>query len=207
MTTNAATAIGNVTAQLNGPANPNGDAATGWFRLRHDQPGDLQRHVRHAAFRPSAARRSASGSGAVAVPRSRRPGCRRTTYYFCAIAPNSLGHVVRRGAVVHDVRAGAVTTSAATAITSTTASAERLGQPERRVGDRLVPLHTTDPGTCNDTFGTRVSASAGANLGSGRTAVSYAFNTNTAIALHAGDDVLLLRHRRTTRTARRSARC
>ena len=73
-----------------------------------------------------------------------------------------------------------MTTSAATLRDQHLGAAQRLGQPERRRDDGLVPLSTRPiPGTCNDTFGTRVPGSGGVALGSGTTAVAYNYNTNT----------------------------
>ena len=48
VTTSRATRRREHGATLNGSANPNGAATTGWFRYAHDQPGHLQRHLRHA---------------------------------------------------------------------------------------------------------------------------------------------------------------
>ena len=47
-------------------ANPNGATATGWFRYGTDQPGHLQRHLRHARSGERRHRRSAAAPAAVA---------------------------------------------------------------------------------------------------------------------------------------------
>ena len=78
-------------ATLNGSANPNGDGDHGLVPLQHDQPGHLQRHLRHAR---SGERRHRPRRGQLTgrVSRSRSPAWRRrTTYYFCAIASNAVG--------------------------------------------------------------------------------------------------------------------
>ena len=97
VSTGSATALTATTATLNGSANPGGGATTGWFRYSTDQPGHLQRHVRHARAADGGTG-SSLGAGCTSVPFSQAiTGLTQgTTYYYCAIASNSAGTVVRR---------------------------------------------------------------------------------------------------------------
>ena len=74
----AATSITATTATLNGSANPNGAATTGWFRYATTRPRHLQRHASARAPRRAAAPSLGSGTRPVAYsPGDRRPRRRR----------------------------------------------------------------------------------------------------------------------------------
>ena len=131
-----------------------------------------------------------------------------TTYYFCAIASQRARDGVRRGACRSRRRAEpTVTTAAATRSTSSTAHAQRLGEPERRRRRRpgsatrrptRAPATTRSARACRPTGGTQ--------LGSGTTARRLQHDQRRR-GLVAGHDVLLLRDRAELVRARRSARC
>ncbi|MDO8498667.1 MAG: hypothetical protein Q7S44_02675 [bacterium] len=66
-----------------------------------------------------------------------------------------------------------VTTSAATNVTPTSATLNGLANPNGSLSTGWFRYDTTDPGTCNDTFGTRAPLSGGTDLGSGTSDVNY----------------------------------
>src|SRR6266568_1999921 len=69
------------------------------------------------------------------------------------------------------------TTSAATGITSSSAILNGTGNPNGEQATGWFRYDITNPGTCNDTFGTRVPATGGTNLGTGTSAVAYSITT------------------------------
>ena len=68
-----------------------------------------------------------------------------------------------------------VTTSAATQVTSAAATLNSFVNPNGAATTAWFRYSTTDPGTCNDAFGTRVPASGGVSLGGGSSNVSYSY--------------------------------
>jgi len=66
-----------------------------------------------------------------------------------------------------------VTTTAATGITATGATLNGTGNPNGFASTGWFRYSNTTPGTCNDTFGTRVPATGGNALGSGTTAQPF----------------------------------
>ncbi|MBK8252377.1 MAG: hypothetical protein IPK82_06875 [Polyangiaceae bacterium] len=172
VTTTAATTVASTSATLNGSANPKGDAATGWFRYATTNPGTCNDTF---GTRAPVSGGTALGNGSAAVPYSEpitglTPG---TTYYFCAIAQNSLG--TGFGTVLNFTTTAApvVTTNAASAITTTGATLNGSGNPKLDAATGWFRYSTTNPGTCDDTFGTRAPVSGGTSLGSGNSAVAY----------------------------------
>jgi hypothetical protein len=103
----AATGIAAAGATLNGSANPNGSAATGWFRYATTNPGTCNDTFGTRA--PTSGGASLS-SGTTTVPFSQTlTGLTGgTTYYFCAIASNAGG--TRFGSVLSFTTATAATT-------------------------------------------------------------------------------------------------
>jgi hypothetical protein len=184
VTTQAVSAIGNVTAQLNGTATPNGDSAIGWFRLDTTNPGTCNDTFGSRVPTVGSVTLGSSGSVPYSQPASGlQPN---TTYYVCAIAQNSLGTSVGSVQSFTTFDKPVSVTSAATSIAATTAQLNGTGNPNGASATGWFRLFTADPVTCNDTSGTRVSASTSANLGSGRAAVGYTFNTNTGMSLQPG---------------------
>src|SRR5688572_10406556 len=89
VTTLAPTDVGGTSATLNGQANPNNSTATGWFRYSTTNPVTC-----NDAFgtRAPLSGGTALGSGSAVVPYLQpltglTPA---TTYYFCAIASNTI---------------------------------------------------------------------------------------------------------------------
>jgi hypothetical protein len=90
VTTNAATNVAASTATLNGSANPNGDATTGWFRYAPSTPGACNDSFGiRAPF--SGGTSLGSGTSAVSYSQAISGLTASKTYYFCAIAENTGG--------------------------------------------------------------------------------------------------------------------
>lgn len=122
VTTTAATSITTTTATLNGSANPNGYATTGYFRYSTTSPG-----ICNDTFgtRSPTTGGTALGSGSTAVSYSQTPTglTPNTTYYFCAIANSANG--TSFGSVLNFLTlptAPTVTTNSQTNVTSSTAT-------------------------------------------------------------------------------------
>ena len=113
----AATSVTSTSATLNGSANPNGAATTGWFRYGTTEPGHLQRHLRHARAgeRRHEPRRRQRLRGVLAVAHAASRRGRPTT---SARSPRTR-RAPAFGAVLSFTTplAPTVTTSAATAVT------------------------------------------------------------------------------------------
>jgi len=185
--TTAASGITSTSASLNGSGNPNGEATTGWFRVNTVSPGTCNDTF---GTRVPATSGTALGMGSSSVAYSitttgLSPG---TTYYFCAITSNASGTGV--GAVLSFTTPAppAVVTTGATVITSSSAQLNGSANPTAATSIGWFRVNSTDPGTCNDTFGTRipVTAGTGTSLGSGTTPVAYAINTNSVFTLTPG---------------------
>ena len=86
-----------------------------------------------------------------------------------------------------------MTTAAATAVTSTGATLNGSANPNGAATTGWFRYGTTNPGTCNDTFGTRAPAAAAARC-SARAPRAVAYS-QTLVGPDARDDLLLLRHR------------
>ncbi len=185
VTTGTASSVTNVQAQLNGTANPNQAAATGWFRLSTTSPGTCNDTF---GTRVPTVGDVTLGAGASATSFSQPASglAPNTTYYVCAIASNALGTSVGTVTSFTTFDQPAVTTSAASSVASTTAQLNGSGNPNGATATGWFRVATTNPTTCNDTFGTRVPSSSGANLGTGRSAVGFAFSTSSTISLTPG---------------------
>ncbi|MEZ4306767.1 MAG: MYXO-CTERM sorting domain-containing protein [Polyangiaceae bacterium] len=172
VTTSAATSVTSTTATLNGSGNPKLDAATGYFRYATTNPGSCNDVF---GTRAPVSGGTALGSGNTAVPFSEPiTGLTAgTTYYFCAIAQNAIGTGFGSVLTFTTTAAPVVTTNAASAVTSSTATLNGSGNPKLAATTGWFRYDTTDPGTCDDSFGTRAPAAGGSNLGSGNAAVAY----------------------------------
>ena len=71
-----------------------------------------------------------------------------------------------------------VTTNAATSVTTTGATLNGQANPHGSTTTGWFRYSTTDPGACNDTFGTRVPSTGGTSLGSGTSDVAFNQPTN-----------------------------
>src|SRR5439155_20513752 len=97
-----------------------------------------------------------------------------TTYYFCAIAQNSVG--TGFGAVFSFTTTAAptVATAASTLVGSSSATLNGSANPNLAATTGWFRYSNVNPGACDDTFGTRAPASGGIALGSGNTSSPYA---------------------------------
>ena len=86
--TGAATSVSYTTMTLNGTANPNGAATTGWFRIHTSNPGTCSDSGGTRV--PSSSGDSlGAGSAAVAFDEAVTGLTAGTTYYVCAFASNA----------------------------------------------------------------------------------------------------------------------
>ena len=69
------------------------------------------------------------------------------------------------------------TTVAASGITTSSAVLNGIGNPGGEATTGRFRYSPTNPGTCNDTFGTRVPAAGGTDLGTGTSPVPYSITT------------------------------
>jgi hypothetical protein len=171
--TTGASALTGTTATLNGSVNPGGASTTGWFRYATTSPGSANDT---SGTRVPASGGSALGAGNSAVPYSLgitglTPG---TTYYYWAIAQNSLG--TSFGAVVSFFTPlpPTVVTASASSVSNTSATLNGSGTPNGASTTGWFRYSTSNPGTANDTAGTRVPASGGTALGLGYSAIPFA---------------------------------
>lgn len=169
VSTSAASAIDQTTATLNGSANPNGDAATGWFRYSTTNPGSC-----NTTFGTQVGSAVLGSGGTVVVYSQPISGLTlNVTYYYCAIAGNGkgtgLGSVMSFTTVVNPPT---IATNAASTITQTTVSLNSTINPNGANTDGWFRYATTDPGVCNDTFGIRFPAT-GTFVSSGTSSVAY----------------------------------
>ncbi|HRI05200.1 MAG TPA: FG-GAP-like repeat-containing protein, partial [Pyrinomonadaceae bacterium] len=172
VTTNAASLVASTSATLNGTANPNGDATTGWFRYSTTSPGTCNDSFGTRA--PSSGGTAlGSGTSAVAYTQGITGLVAGTTYFYCAIAQNNTGIAFGSVQQFTTPSAPTVTTTAASLVTSTTATLNGTGNPNGDATTGYFRYSTTSPGTCNDTFGTRAPATGGTALGSGTSAVAF----------------------------------
>ncbi|MBL8918711.1 MAG: hypothetical protein JNJ54_07635, partial [Myxococcaceae bacterium] len=175
-TTSPATNVQATSATLNGAANPNGAATTGFFRYATTNPGTCNDTF---GTRAPATGGTALGGGTTSASFSEAltglsPG---TTFYFCALAQsaNGLGAgAVQTFTTPSALQAPAVLTSAATTITATAATLNGSANPNGQATTAWFRYATTNPGACDDVFGTRTPLTGGAALGSGSTAATFA---------------------------------
>jgi hypothetical protein len=172
VTTLAASSVGSTSATLNGSGNPNLSASTAYFRYATTDPGTCSDAF---GIRAPVSGGTALGAGSSAVPfgqalTSLVPG---TTYYYCALASNVVGTGLGTVLSFTTPAAPTVTTEIASAVTSTSATIGGSADPNLTDATGYLRYGTTDPGSCNDTFGTRAPATGGTALGAGSDPVSY----------------------------------
>ena len=171
--TNAPTIITGTSATLNGSGNPNGAATTAWFRYSTIDPGTGD-DVSGTRAPASGGNSLGSGISPVLYSQSIIGLLPATTYYFWAIVSNSEG--ISFGSVISFTTLAltpAVTTNNASSLSGTTATLNGSANPNNSTTTGWFRYSTTNPGTCNDVFGTRAPASGGASLGSGISPVNY----------------------------------
>lgn len=76
--------------------------------------------------------------------------------------------------ITYTPAAPAVTTNAASSLTTTTGTLNGAANPKGATTTGWFRYSTTNPGVCDDTFGTRLPSSGGTSLGSGTSSVAYA---------------------------------
>ena len=170
--TSAATAIGGTGATLNGSGNPNGDAATGYFRYATTSPGTCN-DTFGTRSPATGGTNLGSGTAALAFSAAVTGLSPTTTYYFCALATNSVGTSLGLVQTFTTPTAPAVTTTAASLVLSTTATLNGSTNPNGLTATAWFRYSATDPGVCNDTFGTRAPLTLGTALGAGSAAVVH----------------------------------
>jgi len=172
VTTLSPTLVTGATAQLNGSINPNGDATTGWYRYATISPGTCNDSF---GTRAPATGGTAVGSGTVAVPYSQAISglVPSTTYFVCAIGANGFGPTLGALTSFTTANVPTVTTNLATLVTAGSATLGGAANPNRSTTTGYFRYATSNPGACDDSFGTRAPASGGTALGAGATAVSY----------------------------------
>jgi hypothetical protein len=172
VTTSAASAIAGASATLNGASNPNGTAATGWFR--YDVTNPMTCNDTFGTRVPSSGGTAlGAGSADVSYLQPITGLSPNTTYYFCAIASNAGGTAFGSVLSFTTPSAPSVITTAATGVTSAAATLNGTGTPNGADTTGWFRYDTMNPGSCNDSFGTRVPAGGGTDLGSGASAVPW----------------------------------
>ncbi len=178
VTTDPATSITSTSAQLNGSANPNGEAAFGHFRYSLANPGDCD-DVFGTRLPTSSGSDVSLGAGSSPIPFSfMATGLTAgATYYYCAIANNTVGGVsygsVLSFTMIQTVPT--VITYPAAFVTDTQAQFNGTANPHAAGALGWFRYSTSDPGTCNDSFGTRAPLSGAAFLGGGTSPVAYSY--------------------------------
>ncbi len=173
-TTTAATYITNTTAQINGSGNPNRTSAVGWFRYAISAPTKCDDVF---GSRAPVTGSTSLGSDIYDQPYSQSLSglSPATTYYYCAIVQSSEGTAFGTVLTFTTSTAATASTTAAGAITSTSATLNGAGNPNSASTYGWFRYANTSPGTCNDSFGTRVPSSSGTNLGAGNASVPFAY--------------------------------
>ncbi|KKR46260.1 MAG: Peptidase M23, partial [Parcubacteria group bacterium GW2011_GWB1_40_14] len=173
--TNSPTTINATSATVSGAVNPNGGATTAWFRYSSINPGSCNDAFGTRVL-SSGGFSAGSGTSFVSYSNNFTGLVTGTTYYYCAIASNAGG--ISFGSVLSFVASDppmlpTVTTNAATSITVDSAILNGTVNPNGAGNSGLgwFRYSTTNPGSCNDSFGTRAPASGGA--------IGYAGGTTT----------------------------
>ncbi|MBL0226862.1 MAG: hypothetical protein IPQ16_15245 [Geobacteraceae bacterium] len=191
-TTIAASSITNTSGTLNGQGNPNGATTTGWFRYAATNPGTCNDSF---GSRAPVAGGSSLGSGTSNVAYQQSIGglSAGSTYYYCAITQSTEG--TGFGSVLSFTTANVpiATTNAATTVTSSVATLNGSGNPNLGSTTGWFRYAATNPGTCNDVFGTRLPSSSLNEFLSRLRELSGSLLTIRQRA-SSRDDLLLLRH-------------
>ena len=164
------TSLSSTSATLSAESGSGGDTTTAWFEYGLTNPGTC-----NGTFGSSAPTTGgvALGSGTSYVTYSEpitglSPG---TTYYYCPLAQNPEGLGVGSVATFVTPTVPTATTTAATTVTATTATLNGTTNPAGATDTGYFRYSTTNPTTCNTTFGT-LTPSGGIAAGSGYSAVA-----------------------------------
>ena len=169
--THPATGIDHFRAQLNGTANPHGIQGTAWFRFYGTtNPG--------ACVESSGTVTALHGIGPGTTPFDDIVGglASSTTYYYCALATSGVGFTPTGSVMSFTTLAPTapqVETSPAASITPAAATLQGAADPNAASTTGWFRYSTTNPGTCNDSFGARTPATGGSALGSGTDLVGF----------------------------------
>ncbi|HEX2880757.1 MAG TPA: hypothetical protein VHO25_14595, partial [Polyangiaceae bacterium] len=168
--TSAATSITTSSAALNGSGTPNNEATTGWFRISQTNPVTCDDVF---GTRVPTVDGTDLGSGAVAIPYSiTATGLTSgNTYYYCAIVQNTSGKAYGIIQSFQVPGPPAVTTNTQTLLTATSATLNGAVIPTGASTTGFFRYSSTNPGTCNNSFGT---VTANNSLGSGYSSVGIA---------------------------------
>jgi hypothetical protein len=170
VTTQAASALSSTGATLNATANPNLADATGWFRYSTSNPGTCN----DTFGTPTSATPLGAGSSSVAYGQALSSLSPGTTYYYCAIASNTVGTSFGTVQTLTTQAPPSVVTQGASSVATTSATLDASANPNGLGSTGWFRYSTSNPGTCNDTFGTRAPTSGGTSLGSSSSATTYA---------------------------------
>ena len=173
--TNGASSLTRTTAVLNGYGNPGGIATNAWFRYSKLSPGTCNDTFGDRAPGTGGSALG-SGSGSVSFSQAISGLTPATTYYFCALAANTMGTALGSVQSFTTPAAPTARTTAATNITTTSATLNGAGNPQRAAATGWFRYATTNPGTCDDKFGSRAPVTGGTNLGADITDVDYPAN-------------------------------
>src|SRR5262249_37412652 len=153
--TSPATTVTSTYALLNGSADPNGAATTGWFRFSATDPGSCNDTF---GTRIPSSSGTSLGGGTIAVSYnyyttttgvSLSPG---TTYYYCAIASNVYGTSFgTEQSFTTPAVLPTISTGSATNLTSTGATLNGTGNPGGADTTAWFRYGTSNPGACSDT--------------------------------------------------------
>ena len=158
VSTEAASGVAARAATLNGSANPNNTAATGWFRYDTTMPAACNDSF---GTRAPLTGGTDLGAGATAMAfTAALTGLEpNLTYYYCAIASNT-GGAAFGNIMSFTTMTAAPTVRTLTAATEADARKTLAGtaNPHGLAGMAWFQYGSTDPGTCTATFGTRAPA-------------------------------------------------
>jgi hypothetical protein len=166
VTTSAATSVAATGATLHGTVNPGRATTRGWFRYGTANPGSCS-HTFGTRAPATSGTNIGFGSSPVSFSSAITGLTAGRTYYFCAVAQNSIGNSF--GGVrsfTTPTAKSSVTTSAPTLVTATAAQLNGAGNANGASTTGWFRYSTVSPGTCHDNFGTRAPGSGAANLGS-----------------------------------------
>jgi len=158
---------------LNGSANPNGAATTGWFRYSTTNPITCDDTF---GTRAPTTGGTALGAGTSPVTFSRALTglAPATTYFYCAIAQNSAG--TSFGSIFTLTTSSAapvVTTGTATSVTFSGATLNGSAIANGSPTTGWFRYATVSPGSCNDTFGTRAPTTGGTSIGNATSSAPF----------------------------------